>query len=234
MTFPDDKTAVIKLKEPVSSILGILAYSWYSSIIPPGYASTTEVARYVGWNVVRLLSRRWKRYGRAAVVVGAPIPLASWYADHADLFTVQKPERLGQVQELCDRLLERVGRLIPVTPVPLVCAALQSFESEFIPRVELLERIDEMRGVLGELNARVLSGDDGAEEIFSRAWRMLAMRRVLAEDGGGYLVLPRGRPLVSYYANSIAHLLGPFVQAVQARDALPAMAGLRAAELSQW
>jgi hypothetical protein len=33
--------------------------------------------------------------------------------------------------------------------------------------------------------------------------------------------------LVSYYANSVAHLLGPFVEAVQARDALPAMAALR-------
>ena len=47
--------------------------------------------------------------------------------------------------------------------------------------------------------------------------------RVLAETGEGYLVLPRGRELVSYYANSIAHLLGPFVASVQARDALPAM-----------
>jgi hypothetical protein len=35
---------------------------------------------------------------------------------------------------------------------------------------------------------------------------------------------------VSYYANSVAHLLGPFVAAVQARDALPAMAALRGAE----
>ena len=188
-----------------------------------------EVARYVGWNVLRLLTRRWKRYGRAAVVVGAPIPLAAWYADHADLFTLEKTERLGEVQALCDHLLRQVGQLIPVTPVPLVCAALQSFDAEFISRADLFERIDEMRGVLGELNARVLSGDKGAEEIFSRAWRMLRMRRVLVHEGGGYLVLPRGRPLISYYANSVAHLLGPFVLAVQARDALPAMAGFREA-----
>ena len=182
-----------------------------------------EVARYVGWNIARLLTRRWKRYGRAAVVVGAPIPLASWYAEHADLFTLEKPERLAQVQALCDRLLGHVGTLIPVTPVPLVCAALQSFDSEFVSRADLFERIDEMRGVLGELNARVLSGDNGAEEIFARAWRMLRMRRVVAEEGRGYLVLPRGRPLISYYANSVAHLLGPFVTAVRERDALPAM-----------
>ena len=84
-----------------------------------------------------------------------------------------------------------------------------------------------MRSALGELNARVLSGDNGPEEIFARAWRMLKMRHVLVQEGAGYLVLPRGRPLISYYANSVAHLLGPFVLAVQARDALPAMAGLR-------
>ena len=182
-----------------------------------------EVMRYVGWNAARLLSRRWKRYGRAAVVVGAPVPLAPWYAAHPDLFTMEKPERLGQVQALCDDILVHVGQLIPVTPVPLVCAAIQSFESDFISRADLLARIDEMRGALHELNARVLSGDNGAEEIFARAWRMLKMRRVIARTGAGFIVLPRGRPLVSYYANSVAHLLGPFVAAVQARDALPAM-----------
>jgi hypothetical protein len=53
------------------------------------------------------------------------------------------------------------------------------------------------------------------------------MRRVLAETREGYLVLPRGRPLVSYYANSVAHLLGPFVTAVRVRDALPAEVALR-------
>ena len=192
-----------------------------------------EVARYVGWNVARLLSRRWKRYGRAAVVVGAPIPLAPWFAAHAGLFALEKSERLGEVQALCDTLLAHVGELIPVTPVPLVCAAIQSFDSEFITRADLIARIGEMRGALHELNARVLSGDNGAEEIFARAWRMLKMRRVIAEEGRGYLVLPRGRPLISYYANSVAHLLGPFVAAVQARDALPAMASLRATEIAK-
>ena len=38
------------------------------------------------------------------------------------------------------------------------------------------------------------------------------------------MVLAHGRPLVSYYANSIAHLLGAFEAGVKARDALPALA----------
>ena len=54
---------------------------------------------------------------------------------------------------------------------------------------------------------------------------MLTMRRVLVREGNGYIVLGRGRPLVSYYANSIAHLLGAFEAGVRARDALPALRG---------
>ena len=193
---------------------------------PSRVVQAWEVAHYVGWNVARLLTRQWKRYGRAAVVVGAPIPLEEWFASQRDLFSLEKPERLARVQSLCDGLLERVGALIPVTPVPLVCAAIQSFDGDFIPRDQLLERIDEMRGVLRELNAGVLRQDRTAEELFDRAYRMLRMRRVIARTGSGYLVLPRGRPLVSYYANSVAHLLGSFAESVRARDALPAMAGL--------
>ena len=193
---------------------------------PSRRSQAYEVGRYVAWNAARMLVRRWKRYGRAAVVVGAPVPLASWYATHPYLFDIDRPARLALVQQLCDEMLARVGQLIPVTPVPLVCAAIQSFPSDFIVRGDLLARIDEMRAVLGELNARVLSGDSGAEEILGRAWRMLRMRRVMAEEGRGFLVLPRGRPLISYYANSVAHLLGPYVSSVQARDALPSEASL--------
>ena len=87
----------------------------------------------------------------------------------------------------------------------------------------MLERIDEMRGVLRELNAGVVRQDRAAEELFDRAYRMLSMRRVISRTGAGYLVLPKGRPLVSYYANSVGHLLGPFATAVRARDALPSM-----------
>jgi len=36
---------------------------------------------------------------------------------------------------------------------------------------------------------------------------MLRMRRLVVDDGDSLVVLPRGRPLLEFYANSIAHLL---------------------------
>jgi len=71
------------------------------------------------------------------------------------------------------------------------------------------------------LNGFVIRHDRDIAETFERAWLMLRMRRVLVASGNGYAVLPRNRELVSYYANSIAHLLGPFEEAVRLRDRLP-------------
>jgi glycerol-3-phosphate O-acyltransferase len=180
-----------------------------------------EVASYLFWNLGRVLTRRWKRYGRAAVTIGAPVPLAPWYANQPDLFTIPRPERLARVAELTDRIMERIGALIPVTPVPLVCAAIQSLGGELIAGDRLVARISDLRDELVELNARVVRADRDAQETLDVAMRMLVMRHVVLPQGDAFLVLPRGRELVSYYANSIAHLLGPWAAAVRQRDALP-------------
>ena len=184
-----------------------------------------EVSRYLWWNSARIVARRWKRYGRAAVTIGEPISLSHWFEERNEygesLFEMPRHERLARVQLLCDSVMLRIGEIIPVTPVPLACAAIQSLDSDFIPRSRLLERMSEMRDVLLELNARVIRAEGGIDETFDRAWRMLRMRRMLVRSGDGYAVLPDNRQLISYYANSVAHLLGPFEEGVRQRDALP-------------
>jgi glycerol-3-phosphate O-acyltransferase len=196
---------------------------------PPRSAQISEVSRYVWWNAGRLVARRWKRYGRAAVTIGEPVPLEPWFdeqlATGEDLFDLPRHERLARVQALCDDMMSRIGAIIPVTPVTLACAAIQSLDSDFIARSKLLERMGDMREVLGELNARTIRSEGPIEEVFDRAWKMLSMRRILVDSGEGYAVLPKGQSLVSYYANSIAHLLGPFEDGVRRRDTLPSMKG---------
>jgi len=188
-----------------------------------------EVTRYLWWNAARAVARKWKRYGRAAVVIGQPVALASWLAEKdgngETIFEAPRHDRLARIQSLCDSMMARIGEIVPVTPVTLACAAIQSLDSDFIPRARLIERMSDMREVLGELNARVLKSEGSIEETFDRAWKMLSMRRMLVASGDGYAVLPANRSLISYYANSIAHLLGPFEEGVRLRDTLPAMRG---------
>lgn len=198
---------------------------------PSLHVQMGEVLRYVWWNTARLVVRKWKRYGRAAVVIGKPFPLALWLEQQdketGGVFALQRVDRLARVQALADSVLGRIAAIIPVTPVSLACAAIQSFEEDFIAHDRLLARMSEMRDVLRELNARVINREGSIDETFDRAWRMLRMRRILVRVGEGYAVLPANRPLISYYANSIAHLLGPFAEGVRERDTLPSLALLR-------
>jgi glycerol-3-phosphate O-acyltransferase len=191
---------------------------------PSRFVQLGEVLRYLWWNMARLVARRWKRYGRAAVVIGEPFPMSDWL-DQQDretggVFGIARADRLARMQLLSDLALERIAAIVPVTPVTLACAALQSFDGDFVSHTQLISRMAEMRDVLKELNARVIHREGTIDDIFDRAWRMLTMRRMLVKVGNGYAILPGNRPLVSYYANSIIHLLGPFAEGVRKRDRL--------------
>jgi glycerol-3-phosphate O-acyltransferase len=184
-----------------------------------------EVLNYVFANFGRLGTGRWKRYGRAAVVIGEPVPLAPWLAGleaaGTPLFSQSRPQRLELVQAFTDSMMQRIGAIVPVTAVPLVCAALQTFDAEVVPEERLLARIEELRDVLVAQGAEVVEPEREASETFERAYRMLRMRRVLHKEGAAYVILPRGRELISYYANGVAHLCGAYESEVRDRDALP-------------
>ena len=169
----------------------------------------------------RMSTRRWKRYGRATVVIGEPVPVGPWLAAKGRIFDLPRAERLGEVQTFCDDMMRRIGEIIPVTAVPLVCAALQTFDAEYVEEEKLLARIEELRDVLVARGAEVVEPAREAAETFERAYRMLRMRHVLLRQGTAYVILPRGRELISYYANGISHLCGEYEAQVRQRDALP-------------
>ena len=104
-------------------------------------------------------------------------------------------------------MLARIGAIIPVTPVPLAAAALLSFEQSVVPRAIVLERMDALRDGLLAVNAKVVRGGLRIDEVWDRAWRTFRLRRLVVAEGESLVILPRGRPLLEYYANSIAHLL---------------------------
>jgi glycerol-3-phosphate O-acyltransferase len=166
------------------------------------------VGSYIGRNVLRLLTGQLKRYGRVAVAFGTPISVRGWLAmQPSGILSLPKPERLPHIQRLAEHALERIGAVIPVTPVPLAAAALLSFGSSVIPRSRVLDRMDELRDQLAEGDAKLVRGELPLAEVWDRAWRMLSMRRLVVRQGDDLVILPRERPLLEYYANSIRHLL---------------------------
>ena len=193
---------------------------------PPSRLSQLKaLGSYALWDAWRLVGRRRQRCGQAAVVIGEPVPLGPWFgalqSSGRGLFTLERAARLSEVQVLADDIMRRIGAIIPVTAVPLVCAAIQTMDADFIPRERLVARMHELRESLLHHGRQVRGQRESTEAVLDRAYAMLHTRRVVRREGSGYFVLPRGRELISYYANSISHLLGEFEAAVRARDALP-------------
>jgi glycerol-3-phosphate O-acyltransferase len=175
---------------------------------PSRVAQLTTVVTYLAGNTWRLVTGRLRRYGRAAVNFGTPQSLRAWLAAAPPgVLEWPRERRLPELERLAQEMLRRIGAIIPVTPVPLAAAALLSFEQTVIGRDALLERLDALRDRLREVNGKVVRGGARIEDIWDRAWRMLRLRRLVVAEGRSLVILPRGRPLLEYYANSIAHLL---------------------------
>jgi glycerol-3-phosphate O-acyltransferase len=175
---------------------------------PGRLSQLVSVSHYITRNVGRLLTGRLKRYGRVAVNFGTPRSVRDWLATApAGVLDWPKEQRLPALEHLGREMMDRIGAIVPVTPVPLAACALLSFGQTAVSRAALLERMDELRDRLRDVNAKVVRGGAGIADIWDRAWRMLRLRRLVVEDGESLVVLPRGRPLLEYYANSIAHLL---------------------------
>ncbi len=186
------------------------------------------VLSYLASNTARLFTGRLKRYGRVAVNFGTPLSLRAWLQTQpADVLSRPKEARLTALEVLAREMMTRIGAIIPVTPVPLAAAALLSFGQTVVGKDAVLERMDQLRDRLEEVNAKVVRGGTRIADIWDRAWRMLGMRRLVLVDGASLVILPKGRPLLEYYANSIAHLIPirgprlPFHKAHETDPTLP-------------
>jgi len=166
------------------------------------------VLSYLASNTARLLTGRLKRYGRVAINFGTPLSLRAWLRTQpTDVLSRPKEARLTALEVLAREMMTRIGAIIPVTPVPLAAAALLSFGQTVVGKDVVLERMDQLRDRLKEVNGKVVRGGARIADIWDRAWRMLRMRRLVIAEGESLVILPKGRPLLEYYANSIAHLV---------------------------
>jgi glycerol-3-phosphate O-acyltransferase len=175
---------------------------------PGRLAQLSTVVSYLVGNTVRLLTGRLQRYGRVAVNFGTPLSFRTWLAGAPPgMLAWPRDHRLPELEKLAREMVARIGAVVPVTPVPLAAAALLSFDQTVVAHGAVLERMDQLRDRLQLVNGKVVRGGARIAEIWDRAWRMLRLRRLVVRDGDSLVILPRGRPLLEYYANSIAHLV---------------------------
>lgn len=156
-------------------------------------ARISVVARFVLRQVWLRLRRRYHRHGYAAVSFGAPISLAAFQRDRPG----------ADVSDLAAVLMQRIGQVVPVLPVPLVARAL-TMAAGPLTRESLDQAVSAMLAAAPSAHVHLPRHDPGYATRFGL--RALRERGMIEDRAGAIAVVETERPLLDYYAGSIAHL----------------------------
>jgi len=175
----------------------------------PGIASVASTAlRFVLRNLSRMLRGQWYRFGYACVNFGSPLSMREFCRERGiDPRALSREERFREMEALATELMGAVGRVVPVLPVPLVATAFLRDPGARRSELELKAEVLRLIGELERAGAHVYIPRADQDYAVTVGLRMLTLRKLVQEADGLYAALPEEIPLLSYYANSIRHLL---------------------------
>jgi glycerol-3-phosphate O-acyltransferase len=175
-------------------------------------------ARFVFDQLQLLLRSRWHRFGYACVNFGTPLSVRAWATQRGiDFDHVSREQRQGEVAALGRHLMDEVGRLVPVLPVPLVATVLLAQGERGLDELELKSAVATLVQRLGAAGAHLYVPRGDWDYAVSAGLRMLTLRHLVDHADGLYRVRAGEAALLRYYANSIAHLLPPAATVAESR-----------------
>ncbi len=120
--------------------------------------------RAVTLNLLRIVLRRPFRQGYAAISFGEPVSIDAWLADHPGVLDLEKTARQAEVKRLAQSLMDRIAKVVPATPVPLVCRALLEGDGDPfaapVARSDLVARLGALRKRLRADAVPVIGGSE--------------------------------------------------------------------------
>jgi glycerol-3-phosphate O-acyltransferase len=149
-----------------------------------GAAVIVNIPRVIVRNGFYYVFKGIRKYGYTSVAVGEHVSLREYLSGLGrDIFALPQSDQLVEVKRFAEHILERVGRVIPVTPVTLVAYALLADGRAVIPRTDLIGRMIDLRVTLIRNDARIVRGREFVDLIMEK--RRLAFE---ADDRTGELL----------------------------------------------
>ena len=154
------------------------------------------------------LRSRWYRFGYACVNFGSPVSMREYcQARNLDFHRLTPEARREEMAALGAHLMQAVGRIIPVLPVPLIATALLANDGRALSLFDLKTEVARLLDRLHEHGAHIYIPRKDFDYAVNVGLRMLRLRRVVGERDGLVYAESEETALLRYYANSIAHLL---------------------------
>jgi len=163
---------------------------------------------FVAHNLRLMLKSEWHRFGYACVNFGSPVSMRAYCrARGVDFQRLSGEERKREMAALGAHLMQAVGRMVPVVPVPLIATVFARNPERRLSALELKAEVGRLLEDLERSKAHVYVPRRDLDYALDVGLRMLLMRRLVEDQEGLYAARREDLPLLRYYANSIAHLL---------------------------
>jgi glycerol-3-phosphate O-acyltransferase len=175
---------------------------------PGALGAAWTTLRFAAQQLALMLRSRWRRFGYACVNFGAPISVREWAAArNLDFRRLSREDRFARIGELGRRVMDEIGRLVPVLPVPLVATVFARNPGRALSELAIKAEAERLIEALEASGAHLYVPRADRDYAISAGLEMLQMRHVVDEADGLYTARSEEAHLVAYYANSIAHLL---------------------------
>jgi glycerol-3-phosphate O-acyltransferase len=110
-------------------------------------------------NSARILTGKVKHHGYASVSFGDPISVESFIkSEKAEFLNYDRKRREKYIRKFAVRIMERVGKIVPVTPVSLAARALLSKKDGIMTMHDLELKIMDIRQELKKKKSRIVLG----------------------------------------------------------------------------
>lgn len=164
-------------------------------------AQPLSILYFIARNGWRMARRRFRGFGTAAVAFGAPLSLRDWLAAYPGAAPETRVEDLGQ------RLMQDIGRVVPVVSVPLVAAALAALPADATrDRAALEPAVEGLITGLGAAGAVLRLPQGGAAGVLNEGLTQLIQRGILSPD---LRPTADGAELLAFYAAPVLQRLAP-------------------------
>jgi glycerol-3-phosphate O-acyltransferase len=183
----EDRTLLSSSEDKVGAMRGTLGFLWQ--------------------NIRLVLQSRWRRFGYACANFGSPLSMRAYCrSTGVDFQRLTGEDRKRAMAELGAALMNTVGRVVPVVPVALVATAFVRNADRALSELELKAEAARLIAALEARGAHIYVPRGDRDYALTVGLRMLRLRNAVDERDGLYQVRAGEKPLVDYYANSIAHL----------------------------
>jgi len=159
-------------------------------------------------NLWLAMRSEWHRFGYACVNFGSPVSMRAYCREHnVDFHRLSTDARRQAIALLGNHLMEAIGKIVPVLPVPLIATVFVRYGDKPISELELKAQVGHLVERLQARGAHVYVPRKDFDYAINVGLRMLRLRRMVGERDGLYFAQSEETAILRYYANSIAHLI---------------------------